>query len=137
MKVDSISASIKFSKDTSQGWKTIEVSAEGSVSEDEDWLLSRQALYTQLAAQLKQLWQQNGVGQEHAPDGPTKPVAGSSDWEMVENLPTPNKPREHWCSEHNTEFRKYEKDGRYWYSPSIKDGGWCKEQPVLRGWRNG
>jgi hypothetical protein len=114
MKVDRVSVGIKFSKDTGQGWKTVDVGAEGSVSEDEDWFLSQQALYTQLAVQLRQLWQQNGVVQGHAPDGPTKPIAGSSDWEEIESLPSPA-PKAHWCVTHQTEFKRREKDKGAWY----------------------
>jgi hypothetical protein len=88
MKVDRVSASIKFSKDTGQGWKTIGLSAEGTVTEEEDWFLSQQALYTQLTVQLRELWQQNGVAPEHASDGPERPVQTPSDWEERESYPT-------------------------------------------------
>jgi hypothetical protein len=40
----------------------------------------------------------------------------------------------HYCTEHQAEFKRFEKDGRYWFSHPIKGtGGWCKEQPVLKG----
>ena len=35
---------------------------------------------------------------------------------------------EHYCEEHQAEFKRYEKDGRVWYSHKTADGKWCKEQ---------
>jgi hypothetical protein len=45
-------------------------------------------------------------------------------------------PKAHYCQEHQTVFKRFEKDGKHWYSHPIKGGGWCKEQPLLRGWRD-
>jgi hypothetical protein len=35
-------------------------------------------------------------------------------------------PREDWCSIHNTEMYRREKDGKVWYSHKPDDGPWCK-----------
>lgn len=31
-----------------------------------------------------------------------------------------------WCPIHEVEMRRFEKDGRAWYSHKTDDGGWCK-----------
>ncbi len=37
--------------------------------------------------------------------------------------------KEHWCKEHNCEFRRFEKGDSHWYSHSIGDTGkWCNEE---------
>jgi len=30
------------------------------------------------------------------------------------------------CPIHQVEMRRYEKDGRFWYSHKLEKGGWCK-----------
>jgi len=41
--------------------------------------------------------------------------------------PQPADPKVHWCEQHQVFFRKFEKDGKTWYSH--KDGDkWCNEQ---------
>ena len=30
------------------------------------------------------------------------------------------------CPIHQVEMRRYEKDGRFWYSHKLEEGGWCK-----------
>lgn len=124
MDVISIKAGIKYSKDTGNGWKTVGVGAEANVDIEEDWVLAQQGLYSMLTAQLRTLWNTDGH------NGHQK--AGEGTWGELESLPSPVEekpgPRAHWCQLHETEFRKFEKEGRYWYSH--KDGnGWCKEQP--------
>lgn len=34
----------------------------------------------------------------------------------------------HYCQEHQTEYKRFEKDGRVWYSHKTADGKWCKEK---------
>lgn len=34
----------------------------------------------------------------------------------------------HYCEEHQTEFKRFEKDGRVWYSHKAPDGKWCREK---------
>ena len=48
-------------------------------------------------------------------------------------LPTPvssngNGKDNHYCNEHGTEFKRFEKEGRVWYSHKAPDGKWCKEK---------
>jgi hypothetical protein len=133
MLIERVSAHIRFSQDTGQGWKTVELGAEAHIEPAEDWALAQQGLYAMLTVQLRQLWPQNGVAPEHAQNGTEKAVEPGS-WEELEASPSP-KSQEHYCAEHGTAFRKYEKDGKFWFSHKQGDN-WCREQPA-RGWRNG
>ena len=56
MKVEKVSATIRYSQDTGKGaWKVIELGAEASVSDREHWKQSQSELYYQLAGQLQTL----------------------------------------------------------------------------------
>jgi hypothetical protein len=117
MKVMTISASVRFSKDTGQdAWKVIELEAEASVGPEEDWVLCQQGLYAALSAQLKSLWGKNGQNPEHGLEGSVSRVKRP-----------PRSETRHWCQQHQTEFKQYEKDGRAWRSHKAPDGTWCKE----------
>ena len=35
-------------------------------------------------------------------------------------------PNPAWCSLHNTDMKRREKDGQVWFSHKILDGSWCK-----------
>ena len=61
MKVEKISASIRFSKDIGGSWKSGELAAEASISDREFWKQAQSELYYQLGDQLRQLWH-NGTG---------------------------------------------------------------------------
>ena len=63
MEVNKIAAHIRFSKDIGGSWKSVELSAEASVSDREHWKQSQSQLYFQLTDQLRQLWNNaNGAG---------------------------------------------------------------------------
>jgi hypothetical protein len=68
MRVTTVSAAIRFSKDTGQGWKTIDIGAEASLDPDDDWVVAQQGLYSQLTAQLRQLWQQEWCQSRACPE---------------------------------------------------------------------
>jgi hypothetical protein len=132
MEVTKVNANIRFSKDIGNGaWKVVELGCEATVGPDEDWTLCQSGLYAVLAGQLRSLWSQNTLSPEHASKGPEKAAEGT--WEAVEHYSPPAESARpparsaHWCSEHGTEFRKFEKDGRTWYSHKAGDG-WCKER---------
>ena len=137
MEVTKVSANIRFSKEEKTGgWKTIELGAEATVVPGEDWVLCEQGLYSVLAGQLRTLWsQQNGHNLEHAQNGQEKTIEGT--WEEITSYhPSPQPAvepqlRAHWCPMHQTEFKKYEKDGRVWYSHKAGDS-WCKEQKPMK-----
>jgi hypothetical protein len=74
MDVISIKAGIKYSKDTGNGWKTIELGAEATIDVEEDWVLAQEGLYSMLTRQLRTLWgwTQNGDSPEPAQNGSEK-----------------------------------------------------------------
>jgi hypothetical protein len=112
MKIDRVKATIRYSQDTSKGaWKSIEIGAEGSVDERERWDAALAHLYADLGQQLKGLW---ANGQKSAAE---PPAVGDGKAE----------PPAHFCQEHQAEYKRFEKDGRIWYSHKALDGKWCKD----------
>jgi len=125
MKVEKISATIRYSQDTGKGaWKVIELGAEGTVDARENWQAAQSYLYAELGKQMRQLWS-NGNGAALNGNGGTEtavqlpaqpaPVSGS------ETLP------EHWCEEHRAAFtQKNGKGGESWWSHKAGTE-WCRE----------
>jgi hypothetical protein len=116
MRIATVSASVRFSKALGDGQhKTVELSAEASLDDDEVWTEAQGSLYHQLGEQLKTLWA-NGKAQED-PESHAKPT------------PAPTSPAapEHYCQEHKTQFKRYEKDGHVWRSHRAGNQ-WCKEK---------
>ena len=111
MNIISISASVRFSKDIGdRQFKTVELSAEGTVNANENWQTVQAQLYADLGHQLKALWTANGnTNNGHSTNGHQEA--------------TPD----HFCSEHHTDFKRYEKQGRVWYSHKSGDT-WRKEK---------
>ncbi len=126
MKVQKISANIRYSQDTGKGaWKVIEIGAEASVSDREHWKQAQSELYYQLGDQFRQLWHNgNGAalngsgGAESHVEPPAEPAPVSG----------PESTPEHWCTEHENAFtRKSGKGGESWWSHKAPDGSWCRE----------
>jgi hypothetical protein len=122
-------------KEIEGAWKTVEVGAEASLDEEEDWVLSQQGLYALLTAQLRTLYRgKNGHNPEPAQHGHENAVEGVT-WEEISKNPSPESPLpqspSHFCPQHQTKFRRYEKDGKFWYSHKAPDG-WCREQPTMK-----
>jgi len=128
MKVEKVSATIRYSQDTGKGaWKVIELGAEASVSDREHWRQCQSELYYQLGDQLRTLWSNgssngaalNGAGgAETAIEPPAEPapVSGSETQS------------EHWCATHEMAFtQKNGKGGETWWSHKAPDGSWCRE----------
>jgi hypothetical protein len=116
MRIATVSASVRFSKALGDGQhKTVELGCEATLTAQESWPEAQATLYHELGQQMKTLWA-NGKGQNSL-ESHTPPVS------------TPSAPQhpEHWCAEHNTEFRKYSRDGRTWYSHRAGNQ-WCKEK---------
>lgn len=92
MKVERVSATIKYSRDTGHGaWKAVEIGAEASVDDREGWSPALSHLYGDLGQQLKTLWA-NGrseKGQE-ATVSPNEPLI-----KQTATLTTPATPPEH------------------------------------------
>ena len=111
MKVTTISANLRFSKDIGHGaWKVIEIGAEASVDPRENWQTAQTALYQQLGQQMTILWNTGKPAQEPPP--------------LETSAPTPD----HWCKEHQTEYQRFSKDGKVWYSHKAPEGKWCREK---------
>ena len=107
MNITTVSASVRFSKDVgNKQFKTIELSAGGTVNANEIWQAAQAQLYAELGHQLKSLWITNGNGNTNT--GPQETVPA------------------HYCQQHKAEFKRYEKEGRVWYSHKSGDG-WCRE----------
>ena len=113
MKVTTISANLRFSKDIGHGaWKVIEIGSEASIDPAENWQTARIAIYPQLGQQITVLWN-NGNG---------KPVQEPSAPETTTPKP------DHWCEEYQTEYQRFSKEGKVWYSHKTSDGKWCRER---------
>ncbi len=124
MKVERVSATIKYSQDTGHGaWKAVEIGAEASVNDQEGWAQGLADLYRDLGQQLKTLWA-NGrseKGQE-ATNGPNEALFG-----QTATLPTPAAPPKHYCQRHQVEFKRYSRGNQIWYAHRLPDGKWCRE----------
>lgn len=113
MKVTEVTVVAKYSLDTGHGWKSIEVGATGTLTASTETLESvQEELYKRLTKQLKTLWN-NGNGRAEAQEQPKTETSA----------PKPS----HWCEAHQTEYKRFEKDNKVWYSHKAPDGKWCKE----------
>ena len=66
MNVTTVSACVKYSKKLDDGsHKTIELSAEGTLTAQEDWQTAQATLYGQLGQQLKALWAMKANGRDN------------------------------------------------------------------------
>jgi hypothetical protein len=121
MQVTSISVNVRYSKQTADGsYKTVELGCEGNpTNSDEHWHEVQAELYRQRGEQMRYVFSGNGSGK--AQNGPEKAVPATT----PTPLPPPPPP-EHWCTTHKTEYERFEKNSRVWYSHKAGDG-WCKE----------
>jgi hypothetical protein len=126
MNVNKVTATVRYSQDSGKGaWKSLELGAEASINEKEDWMKAQVALYGQLAQQFKALWAQNGTAAARdAPDGHQVLVPASNTQSSPNGSP---QTLDHWCSEHNQEWKP--KNGKYgtFFSHKVPDGSWCNE----------
>ena len=124
MKVTTVSASVRFSGSVGESrFKTIELSAEAALDGKEAWTEAQAQLYQQLGCQLKALWT-NGTG-NNAQDDAEEPTEAASEPEPPE---TPATSPEHYCQEHQREFRRYSRGDSVWWSHKTADGKWCREK---------
>ena len=92
----------------------VDLGAEASVGERENWADAQAELYHQLGQQLKVLWTN---GQKAA----EKPAAAAD-----ESVPTETPA--HYCKERQTEFKQYTRGESVWSSHKTADGKWCREK---------
>jgi hypothetical protein len=105
VKVTTVTATLRYSAEAKGAWRSIEVGAEATLTNsDETWETAQAELYHRLGQQLKTLWA-NGNGKTE----------------------TPAPPKEHFCEEHNQEFKRHEKEGHIWFSHRQGDG-WHNEK---------
>jgi hypothetical protein len=114
MKVDRVTATLRFSAEFKGAWQSVELGAEAAIAPDEEWGQEQEQLYHQLGERLKLIWASGDKGQPAALSAPKTPV---------EAAPA----REHWCREHNVAFQRYEKSGHVWWTHRSEDG-WCRER---------
>ena len=111
MKVEKISATIRYSQDTGKGaWKVIELGAEASVSDREFWKQAQSELYYQLGDQLRQLWNNGNNSALNGTGGAESHVEPPAASEAAQT------PQEHWCYLHNLVWKRRTKNGVVWYS---------------------
>ena len=111
MKVTTISANLRFSKDIGHGaWKVIEIGTEASVDLREDWQSAQTALYQQLVQQMAILWNN------------AKPA------QQPPNIETPAPKFDHWCEPHQMEFKRRNGKNGVFYSHKAPDCNWCNER---------
>jgi hypothetical protein len=122
MDIQNISVHIRYSKPLADGsHKTVELGAEGTLAPGENWHEAELSLYNELGQAMKHAFASNGssrAAQAGSGQAPAKKAPASRPI--------------HWCEEHNCDFRRYEKNGRVWYSHKNGDG-WCREQPAVKG----
>ena len=75
MKVERVTATIKYSQDTGKGaWKAIEIGAEATVDAKDTWQQAQHQLYGELSQQLKTLWC-NGKMAQNGSESAVQPIA--------------------------------------------------------------
>ena len=92
----------------------VELGAEATVDQQDNWTDAQATLYHQLGQQLKALWTN---GQKTA----EKPEEAAD-----ESIPTETPA--HYCKEHHTPFRQYHRGENVWYSHKMDTGKWCRER---------
>jgi hypothetical protein len=113
MRVTEVSTVVRYSAEAKGAWRSIEVGATATLTASDETLeAAQQELYHRLSRQLKTLWA-NGNGKADTKEPAT---------------PETLAPREHWCEEHQTEYQRFSKDGKVWYSHKAPDGKWCREK---------
>jgi hypothetical protein len=121
LEVTSVSASVRFSGAIGPSrFKTVELSAEATVQGDEDWQDAQSELYQELRKQVSYLWLQG----QKALEGAEKAVEDIPGPDLTE--PQPPVP-DHYCLEHQTGFKRYQRGANTWYSHKTGDGAWCRE----------
>ena len=126
MKVEKVHATIKLSRDTGHGWKSLELGAEGTTEPRETWQAAQGYLYSELSKQLRSLWA-NGNGhkpQESPGDSAESTVPAPQPVER--SNAHPESPAHH-CQEHGVAFKRYTRSNTAWWSHRKPDGKWCRE----------
>jgi hypothetical protein len=115
VRITEVSAVVRYSAEAKGAWRSIEVGATATLTNsDESWEQAQTELYHRLGQQLKALWN-NGTSKAETQEKPS-------------NSPdSPATTRQHFCQEHQQEYKP--KEGKYgtFYSHKAPDGSWCNE----------
>jgi hypothetical protein len=117
MRVTEVSTVVRYSAEAKGAWRSIEVGATATLTASDETLeVAQQELYARLSRQLKTLWA-NGNGKAETQEQPSN---GSE---------SPATTRQHFCMEHNQEFKKRTGPHGVFYSHQIKGTkDWCNER---------
>jgi hypothetical protein len=123
MNPTSVSVSIRYSKTMQDGsHKTVELSVEGTLSNNEPWKEAQVSIYKELGENMRYVFASNGTS-----GGNGKHVLSGVEGSHAE-IPPAQTAREHWCSIHQTSYKRFAKGNNTWWSHRDPQGAWCKEQ---------
>jgi len=143
MRVNTISARIKASKEVNGCWKTIEFGAEAVLDSGDDWKESQDQLFADLTSQLKKAFSPShrdpkGNGRKPAPpvDSPQPPIPEGSKTDKARKKKGNGKPETKMCPIHNAPMKLWtNENGGSWYSHNDETTGgeWCSGKPKKKG----
>jgi len=148
MRVSTVSARVKASKEVNGCWKTIEFGAEGILESGDDWKKSQDQLVADLTGQLKKAFSHRdpeGHPNGQKPDYPEPPIPSHRDPEGKDTKTekkgnprkkaNPGKPKTKMCPIHNVPMKRWTNDnGGSWYSHNDETTGgeWCSGKKSKR-----
>lgn len=124
MRVSTISARIKATKEVNGCWKTIEFGAEGILESGDNWKESQDQLFADLTGQLKKAFSPNGKKLDN-PDHAEPPIPKST---TTGKGGQNSKPETKICPIHNVPMKRWTNEsGGAWYSHNDETTGgeWC------------
>lgn len=129
MRVSTISARIKASKEVNGCWKTIEFGAEAVLDSGDDWKKSQHQLFADLSSQLKKALNPNRKNPKK-PDYPEPPIPTGTRAEKPREKKEKGNPETKMCPIHNVPMKRWTKNGGSWYSHLVDPGDgtepyWC------------
>jgi hypothetical protein len=125
VKITEVQALVKYSTEVKGSWVAIELGGTAMLTNSEETLESATAeLYNRLAQQIKTLYREK---KSEGGDSRKQETQGQHGEASVKPGNNPATTKEHWCSEHNQEWKP--KEGKYgtFYSHKAPDGKWCNE----------
>ena len=125
MKVDRVTATIKYSLDTGHGWKAVELGAEATLDPKDTWQDAQHRLYGELSQQLQKMWANGHKAQDGAQSSVETPQVPEPPCPPPE---TPPQLPEHFCQEHQTPFKRYSRGDSLWWSHKTGARKWCREK---------
>ncbi|MCL4535435.1 MAG: hypothetical protein M1370_09790 [Bacteroidetes bacterium] len=121
MQVVNVSVTVRESRESGDGWRSLELGAQAQVYPNEDWREAQRALHEALTAQLEAM----GAGRD-GQEAVREAQDGNGQEDSVQEESTPASPeKEVACPTHHKA-----KKGKYgFYCPTkLPDGSWCAWQ---------